>query len=49
MVPQCLAKKKVKSRLFIVTWLNTNVNMKVKYSYQGTAKCLNLTPNIDPV
>ena len=47
MVPQCLAKKKVKSRLFIVTWLN--VNMKVKYSYQGTAKFLNLTPNIDPV
>ena len=31
----------MKSRLFIVTCLNANANVKVKYSYHDAAKCLN--------
>ena len=33
---------------YLNLYLNTNVNMKVKYSYHDTAKCSNFTPNIYP-
>ena len=46
-LPKCLARKGQIQVSFMVTWLNTYVNMRVKFSYHDTAKCSKCTPNID--
>ena len=45
-LPKCLARKGQIQVFFMVTWLNTYVNMRVKFSYHDTAKCSKCTPLI---